>query len=88
MIDRNIPIVQEFDFIKSKESKDIEIEMNSDLKLRYYQERALRNVFIDDKARSGIIILPCGAGKSLVAVAIIQRIRKNAVIFCESQVSA
>jgi DNA excision repair protein ERCC-3 len=88
LIDRNIPIVQEFDFIKSKESKDIEIEMNSDLKLRYYQERALRNVFIDDKARSGIIILPCGAGKSLVAVAIIQRIRKNAVIFCESQVSA
>lgn len=62
--------------------------MISDLTLRYYQERALKNVFIEDLARSGIIILPCGAGKSLVAISIIGRIKKNAVIFCESQVSA
>ena len=58
------------------------------VKLRYYQERALKNIIIDNKGRSGIIILPCGAGKSLVAVEVIQRIKKNAVIFCESQVSA
>lgn len=58
------------------------------MRLRYYQERALKNVFIEGKARSGIIILPCGAGKSLVAIEVIQRIKKNAVIFCESQVSA
>jgi DNA excision repair protein ERCC-3 len=58
------------------------------VRLRYYQERALKNVFIEGKARSGIIILPCGAGKSLVAIEVIQRIKKNAVIFCESQVSA
>ena len=32
--------------------------------------------------------MPCGAGKSLVAIEVIQRIKKNAVIFCESQVSA
>jgi DNA excision repair protein ERCC-3 len=62
--------------------------MISDVNLRYYQERALRNVFIEGIARSGIIILPCGAGKTLVAIAIIARIKKNAVIFCESQVSA
>lgn len=48
----------------------------------------MKNIFIEGKARSGIIILPCGAGKSLVAVEVIQRIKKNAVIFCESQVSA
>ena len=62
--------------------------MINGVKLRYYQERALKNVFIEGKARSGIIILPCGAGKSLVAVEVIQRIKKNTVIFCESQVSA
>ena len=45
-------------------------------------------MFIEGIARSGIIILPCGAGKSLVAIEAIQRIKKNAVIFCESQVSA
>jgi DNA excision repair protein ERCC-3 len=58
------------------------------IQLRYYQERALKNIFIEKKARSGIIILPCGAGKSLVAIEVIQRVKKNAVIFCESQVSA
>ena len=42
--------------------------MINNVRLRYYQERALKNIFIEGKARSGIIILPCGAGKSLVAV--------------------
>jgi DNA excision repair protein ERCC-3 len=81
-------LVQEFDFLNSSDSKSISISMISDVNLRYYQERALRNVFIEGIARSGIIILPCGAGKTLVAIAIIARIKKNAVIFCESQVSA
>jgi DNA excision repair protein ERCC-3 len=81
-------LVQEFDFLNSSDSKSINISMISDVNLRYYQERALKNVFIEEIARSGIIILPCGAGKTLVAIAIIARIKKNAVIFCESQVSA
>lgn len=66
----------------------INMEMINGVKLRYYQERALKNIFIDGVARSGIIILPCGAGKSLVAIQAIERIKKNTVIFCESQVSA
>jgi DNA excision repair protein ERCC-3 len=62
--------------------------MNSDVQLRYYQEAALKNVFIGGKARSGLIILPCGAGKSMVAIELIQRIKKRAIIFCENQTSA
>ena len=62
--------------------------MINGVKLRYYQQRALKNIFIEGVARSGIIILPCGAGKSLVAIQVIERIKKNTVIFCESQVSA
>jgi len=62
--------------------------MNTDVQLRYYQEAALKNVFIGGKARSGLIILPCGAGKSMVAIELIQRIKKKAIIFCENQTSA
>ena len=62
--------------------------MNSDVKLRFYQESALKNVFMGGKARSGLIILPCGAGKSMVAIAAVQRIKKKAIIFCENQTSA
>lgn len=88
LIQSNIPIVQEYDFEQDQTTKNININSINGIKLRYYQERALKNVFIEGKARSGIIILPCGAGKSLVAIEVIQRIKKNAVIFCESQVSA
>lgn len=88
LIENNIPIIQEYDFLKDTQTPNIHIEAINGIKLRYYQERALKNVFIEGIARSGIIILPCGAGKSLVAIEVIQRIKKIAVIFCESQVSA
>jgi DNA excision repair protein ERCC-3 len=68
LIQRNIPIVQEFDFKNCKELQNIDMEMNSEVQLRFYQEAALKNVFIGGKARSGLIILPCGAGKSMVAI--------------------
>ena len=58
--------------------------MNTDVRLRHYQETALKNVFITNKARSGLIILPCGAGKSMIAIELIQRIKKKSVIFCEN----
>jgi DNA excision repair protein ERCC-3 len=45
------------------------------MKPRYYQEKALKNIFIDEKARSGLIILPCGAGKTIVGVIAIERIK-------------
>lgn len=33
-----------------------------------YQEKALNRVFVKGRARSGIIVLPCGAGKTLVGI--------------------
>lgn len=71
LIENNIPIIQEYDFESDKTTHDIKIDMINGVKLRYYQERALKNVFIEGVARSGIIILPCGAGKSLVAIQVI-----------------
>lgn len=37
--------------------------------------------------RSGIIVLPCGAGKSLVGVAAAARMRKSCLCLCTSSVS-
>ena len=61
--------------------------MIANVTLRYYQERAIKHVIINNKARSGLIILPCGAGKSLVAILLIQRIKVNTIIICESEIS-
>ena len=37
--------------------------------------------------RSGIIVLPCGAGKSLVGVAATTRVKKSVLVLCTSSVS-
>jgi DNA excision repair protein ERCC-3 len=39
------------------------------------------------RARSGIIVLPCGAGKSLTGIAAASRIRKSVLCLCTSSVS-
>ncbi len=38
-------------------------------------------------SRSGIIVLPCGAGKSLVGVAAASRVKKSCLCLCTSSVS-
>ncbi|KAK3236604.1 General transcription and DNA repair factor IIH helicase subunit xpb1 [Cymbomonas tetramitiformis] len=44
-------------------------------------------MFGNGRARSGIIVLPCGAGKSLTAVAAASRVRKSALVLCTNSVS-
>ena len=39
------------------------------------------------RARSGIIVLPCGAGKSLTGIAAASRVRKSCLCLCTSSVS-
>ena len=62
--------------------------MNMDLKssctLRPYQEKSLRKMFGNGRARSGIIVLPCGAGKTLTGVAAACTIKKRTLVLCTS----
>lgn len=80
-------MIQEYDFENDKQAHKIPIEMVNGISMRYYQERAIKHVIINNKARSGLVILPCGAGKSLVAILLIQRIKVNTIIICESEIS-
>lgn len=57
------------------------------MRLRNYQARALKNVIIKEKARSGLIVLPCGAGKTLVGIMAIEQMKCSAIIICDSNVS-
>ena len=52
-----------------------------------YQERSLNKVFGNRRARSGIIVLPCGAGKTLVGITAICTIRKSALILAPNVLS-
>jgi DNA excision repair protein ERCC-3 len=44
-------------------------------------------MFSNGRARSGIIVLPCGAGKTLTGIAAASTIKKSTVVLCNSGVS-
>lgn len=83
-IEQNIPVIEEYDFQMNEENPNLDIELSPCTKIRYYQEKALSKVFISGKARSGVIVLPCGAGKTLVGITATTRVKKRTLIFCNT----
>lgn len=61
------PLLAEYDFRNDAVNADINIDLKPAAVLRPYQEKSLRKMFGNGRARSGVIVLPCGAGKSLVS---------------------
>ena len=55
--------------------------------LQLYQEKSLSKMFGNGRARSGIIVLPCGAGKTLTGVTAASTIKRATIIFCINTMS-
>lgn len=81
------PLLAEYDFRNDTVNADINIDLKPAAVLRPYQEKSLRKMFGNGRARSGVIVLPCGAGKSLVGVTACCTVRKRALVLCNSGVS-
>ncbi|XP_031783608.1 general transcription and DNA repair factor IIH helicase subunit XPB [Nasonia vitripennis] len=81
------PLLAEYDFRNDTVNEDINIDLKPSTVLRPYQEKSLRKMFGNGRARSGVIVLPCGAGKSLVGVTACSTVRKRALVLCNSGVS-
>ncbi|EDV96925.1 GH14950 [Drosophila grimshawi] len=81
------PLLAEYDFRNDTNNPDINIDLKPAAVLRPYQEKSLRKMFGNGRARSGVIVLPCGAGKSLVGVTACCTVRKRALVLCNSGVS-
>lgn len=81
------PLLAEYDFRNDTINPDINIDLKPSAVLRPYQEKSLRKMFGNGRARSGVIVLPCGAGKSLVGVTACCTVRKRALVLCNSGVS-
>ncbi|XP_040581556.1 general transcription and DNA repair factor IIH helicase/translocase subunit XPB [Lepeophtheirus salmonis] len=83
----DFPLLAEYDFRNDTLNPDINIDLKPMAVLRPYQEKSLRKMFGNGRARSGVIVLPCGAGKSLVGVTACCTVRKKAMVLCNSGVS-
>jgi len=80
------PLLEEYDFRKDQ-ANNIKIELKSTTTLRSYQEKCLSKIFCNGRARSGIIALPCGAGKSLVGVTAGTTVKKPIIVLCTGAVA-
>ncbi|EPY75932.1 TFIIH basal transcription factor complex helicase XPB subunit [Camelus ferus] len=81
------PLLAEYDFRNDSINPDINIDLKPTAVLRPYQEKSLRKMFGNGRARSGVIVLPCGAGKSLVGVTAACTVRKRCLVLGNSAVS-
>ena len=78
------PLCTEYDFRNDKNLSDMKIELRANAILRPYQETSLRKMFGNGRAKSGLVVLPCGAGKTLTGVTAVTTIRKPCIVLCTS----
>ena len=81
------PVLEEYDFHNDQVNANLDIDLKPNTTIRTYQEKSLSKMFSNGRARSGIIVLPCGAGKTLVGITAACTIRKGIVILCTSSMS-
>ncbi|KAJ2453185.1 DNA repair helicase RAD25 [Coemansia sp. RSA 2336] len=85
--DIDLPMIEEYDFRNDRNSPDLNIDLKPATTIRPYQEKSLSKMFGNGRARSGIIVLPCGAGKTLVGITAACTIKKSIICLCTSAVS-
>lgn len=83
----DLPLTEEYDFRSDVHNANLDIDLNPIAQIRPYQEQALSKMFGNGRARSGIIVLPCGAGKTLVGITAACTVRKGVIVLCTSAMS-
>lgn len=81
------PVLEEYDFRNDNINAPLDIDLKPSTQIRPYQEKSLSKMFGNGRARSGIIVLPCGAGKTLVGITAACTIKKSVIVLCTSSVS-
>lgn len=86
-IEIDYPLIEEYDFKNDEKLASLDMDLKPASQIRSYQEICLNKMFGNGRARSGIIVLPCGSGKTLVGITAISTVKKSALVLCTSAVS-
>ncbi|EEQ29048.1 DNA repair helicase RAD25 [Microsporum canis CBS 113480] len=81
------PALEEYDFRNDDINPTLDIDLKPIAQIRSYQEKSLSKMFGNGRAKSGIIVLPCGAGKTLVGITAACTIKKGTIVLCTSSMS-
>lgn len=83
-LDLGYPVLEEYDFRNDRKNANLDIDLKPQAQIRSYQEKSLSKMFGNGRAKSGIIVLPCGAGKTLVGITAACTIKKSVVVLATS----
>ena len=86
-LDMEYPCLEEYDFANDHKTQDLNIEARPGTFIRSYQEKSLSKMFSYGRARSGFIVLPCGAGKTLVGISAVANIKKCTAVICNTSMA-
>lgn len=86
-LEMEYPILEEYDFRNDDVNANLEIDLRPNTQIRPYQEQSLSKMFGNGRSKSGIIVLPCGAGKTLVGITAACTIKKGVIVLCTSSMS-
>jgi DNA excision repair protein ERCC-3 len=81
------PLLEEYDFRQDTATPALHIDKKPTAQLRGYQEKALKQMFGNGRARSGIVVLPCGAGKTLTGIMAAVTMKKATLVLCVNTLS-
>lgn len=83
-IELDYPFMEEYDFLHDDINPNLDIDLSPKTSIRDYQEKSLGKIFGGDagRARSGTIVLPTGAGKTLVGITAACTIKKSTLVLC------
>jgi DNA excision repair protein ERCC-3 len=82
-----VPLLEEYDFRNDPRNPRLEMDLKPSATLRPYQRKSLEQMFRNGRARSGMVVLACGAGKTLVGVSAACTIQKSVLVLCTGGVS-
>ena len=80
--DLDFPLAEEYDFRHDLDNAVLPVDLRPSTKIRSYQEKSLSKMFGNGRARSGIIVLPCGAGKTLTAIVAAATVKRSTLVLC------
>ncbi|KAI7878904.1 DNA repair helicase rad25 [Lichtheimia hyalospora FSU 10163] len=87
-------LLPRYQFAADTSITSLDMKLRPDIQVRPYQEEALNAIVESESsdqtrsAQSGIIVLPCGAGKTLTSILVACAIQKPVLVVCSTIISA